>query len=167
MVKPKFLIAEENGNELAFNTEREAQAIDIGVDDIPLPYAAEDVQEALEQTLNYTGVSRFALLFAYNGQASNKWLELFQSISSDTSPYVCAEDGEIKALSVAVKNSTTATFTIYVNGVSVDTITLTAATQNSKSGLSLALATNDAISAKITSGSARDIILIAHIQVTN
>lgn len=141
-------------------------ASSIPVDDGLLPYEADDVQEALENQAQ-TGVSRYSLIYGYNGNASNKWLELFPSVPSDTSPFVVAEVGTIEALSVAVRNTSTATFTLYVNGISVDTISLTAATTNSKILTTpISLSINDEISAKITSGSANNIIFSVNIKVT-
>ena len=126
---------------------------------------SKDVNSAIIETLLAAGSSRFALIFGYNGNASNRYLELFASNPSNQTPYVVAELAEIASLSIAAKVSTTATVSIRVNGVEVDTITLTAQDSNTKTGLSYILAPGDKISAEITSGSVNDPMVSVNIKV--
>ena len=129
---------------------------------------AENAQDAIEEVFNNAPgtKARFAAVSAYKGVASNRFLEFFDSISSDKVPFVMAEPGEIKSLSVAVSVSTTATLTIFKNGISVETITITASKKATKTGLSISLAADDELSTKVTSGNMKDVISNIFIQVT-
>lgn len=115
------------------------------------------------------GQPRYIAVFGYNGNASSvQWLQLFSGIPSNTSPYVFAEASTIKTLSVSVSKSTTATFSVYKNGATLlDTLTLTAATANSKSGLGHEVNANDTLSVSISSGSAKDVIFETGVQVSS
>jgi len=118
------------------------------------------------QEVSGGGLSRYAAVCGYNGNASaTKYLEFHNSNPSDASPFVTAEQGTLKAISVAVKVATTATFTVYKNAVSVATLILTAQDVNSSSGLSELFAVNDKLSVALTSGSARDILFTTFIEV--
>lgn len=114
-----------------------------------------------------TGDPRYAIIMGYDGNAvAPKWIELFHSIASNESPFVVASASEINELSVAVSNTTTATFGLYKNGTTlVDTLTLTAGKIATKVGLSYAFAANDTISVKIASGSAKNIVYTIFIRV--
>ena len=115
-------------------------------------FIAEDVQTAIEEVSNkVSGKPRAIVAFAYNGTANTgKWLETFASIPSDQVPYVAAEPSVVKALSLVNNGSTTATVTLYRNGVSVQTLSLTAQTYNIVSGLSISLAAGQSLSAQVT-----------------
>lgn len=126
---------------------------------------SENVNDAIIESLLVAGSSRFALLFGYNGNASNRYLELFASNPSNQTPFVVAETAEIASLSFAAKVSTTATATIYVNGSVVDTISLTAQQTNYESGLSWPLSPGDYISVQVTSGSVSDPMVAVNIKV--
>jgi len=127
---------------------------------------SDNVQDAIEEIdAKITGKPRFIMNFGYNGNASNKWLEINHSIPSNTSPYVAAEDSKIKAISISVRTSTTATASIYLNGVVVTTISLTSSQTNFAAGLSIVVLQGDEISVKITSGSASEPIVFVSLEV--
>ena len=126
-------------------------------------YTSDNTQEAIEETKFNAGVSQYAVIFAYNGVGANKFLELFSSISSDTSPFVIVNAGQITGLSVSVKVATTATYTVYVNGISVDTLTITAETIGFEGDLTHSVSAGDYVSVKITDGSAQDSIFSCNI----
>lgn len=129
-------------------------------------FAADDVQEAIEEIdSKVTGKPRAIITYSYNGNASNRWLELAHSIPSDGSPYVAPEDSRIKALSVAVRASTTATATVYINAVAVTTLTITAGTSATVSGLSYNVFVDDEVSVKVTSGSMNEPIFTVSLEV--
>lgn len=129
-------------------------------------YTADNVQEAIEETKTTAGQARYALLFGYNGNASNRWLELFQSNPSETTPYVVAENSEVVAMSLSNTNtSATATVTLYKNGVLLDTLSVTSAQTAYESGLSWSLSPGDELSAKVTSGSLSSPMFSTNIKV--
>lgn len=127
-------------------------------------YTSTNTQDAIEETRFTAGVSSYAIIFSYNGVASDKFLQLFQAVASDASPYVVAETGQIKSLSISVKTSTTTTITIYVDAVAKDTVTITAGTLAVKTGLIIPVVSGSAVSAKVTDGSASDPILAVNIK---
>ena len=128
-------------------------------------YTASDVQEALEKTITASGASRLPVVFAYAGTASNRWLQLFDSIPSDQVPFVMSEAGTIKTLAIATNGTSTVTVTIYKNGVLLDTISTAGTAVNTKI-VTHSLTVNDELSAKVTAGSASKPIFYATIQVT-
>lgn len=126
---------------------------------------SNDVNAAIIETLLAAGSSRFALVFGYNGNASNRYLELFASNPSDQTPFVVAEVGQIASLSLACKTSTTATVSIRVNAIEVDTISVTAGTSATKAGLTHSLSPGDKISTYVSSGSMGDPMVSVNIKV--
>jgi len=129
-------------------------------------FTADDVQAAIEEVdAKITGKPRAIIIFGYNGNASNKWLELNHSISSDTSPYVAPETCKIKAVSMAAKVDTTATITVYVNGIAVDTLSMVSAQSASEKDLVHAVAIEDEISVKVTSGSMSEPIVTISLEI--
>lgn len=127
---------------------------------------SENVRDAIIETLLNAGSSRFAVIFGYNGNASStRYLEMFQSVPSSTSPFVVAEIGEIVSLSISTKNTATLTATVYVNAVAITTISLAAAASGYISGLTEFLNPGDVISAAVTSGSGQDPILSVNVKV--
>jgi hypothetical protein len=128
-------------------------------------FIKKTIPEVIEESALNAGSSRYAIIFAYNGSASNKWLEMFQSVSSEFSPFVVAEIGEVASLSISTKINTTATVTLYRNSISIDSITITSAKLGVKTGLSHSLAATDTLSAKVTSGSANDVVFVTNIKV--
>lgn len=129
-------------------------------------YASDNAADAIIETALNAGTSRFAVIFGSNGNVSNKWLELFQAVPSNTSPFVMSEVGIIASLAVSAKTATTATFEVYINGISVDSIILTSSQTNSKSGLTHSLSPNDTVSVKITTGSANDALVSVNVKAT-
>lgn len=128
-------------------------------------YVADNVQDAILETALNAGSSRYGVIFSSNGTASNKFLELFQSVASNDTPYVIAESGVIASLSASVKNDTTVTFSVRVNAVEVTTITINNGKLATVSGLSINIAQGDAISVFISSGSCRDPVVSVNIKV--
>lgn len=130
-------------------------------------FLAEDVQAAIEEVdSRVTGKPRAIVTMGYQGTAnSGRWLETFDSIASNDVPFITAESATIQAIALVNKNSNTGTITIYKNGVSVTTISLTAQTYNTVSGLTIALATGDSLSAQLTSGTLTAPMLYTSIQI--
>ena len=89
-------------------------------------FLSDNTQGAIEETSDTAGSSRYAVIFASSGNTSAKYLEIFPSVTSDTSPFVIAENSEITSLSISAKNSTTCTVEVYINGVSINSLSLTA-----------------------------------------
>jgi len=123
--------------------------------------------ETVKMEVNNTvGTSRHSAICGKTGNAGNgTYLEFFRAISSSDSPWVVAEEGEIKSLAASFKNNSTITFSVRVNGSEVDTLTVTSDNTGSKAGLSHYVDVNDEISVLVTSGSARDVIFFTSILV--
>lgn len=143
-------------------------AISVPFDNSTNGFTADEVQSAIEEARDTAPgqTARFAIIAGFKGNANTgKYLEVFQSVPSSSVPFVMAEPGDLKALSVAVKTSATATFTVYKNAVSLTTISLTAQTSNFVSGLNFALVAGDKLSYQVTAGAAQDVIFSTFIQV--
>lgn len=118
----------------------------------------DSVQEAIDSVgALITGKPRAFLIAGYNGNAStNKYLEYFSSVPSNTSPWIAAEPGRIKALSISARVNTTCTIELFINAVSVTSISLSSSQANTVTGLTIAFTTLDAFSCQVTSGSISD-----------
>ena len=118
-------------------------------------FSATDVQNAIEEvSALITGKPRAIIGFAYNGTANTgKYLETFASIPSNEVPFITAEPGKVKALSLVNSVSGTATVTLFKNGVSLQTISITAQMYNTIADLTHTIVTGDSLSAQVTSGS--------------
>ena len=65
------------------------------------------------------------VVFGYNGNAANKFLEVFATVPSDSTPFVIAEIGVIKAHGFSSNGADAATVTLYKNNVAVATLSKT------------------------------------------
>lgn len=108
-----------------------------------------ETQSAIEEAKNTAPgtAARYTAGFAYQGGASNHWLDN-HGLPSNTNPFIIAETSTLKAISVVVQNNkpTNATFTIYKNAISLTTITLTNQYKQYVSGLAFALVAGDELS---------------------
>ncbi len=119
-------------------------------------FISTNVQAAIEEAYQTAAnASRGPTVCGFDGSASSgRWLEFYANNPSDASPFIVAEPAELIALSiVTASTSATGTVTIYKNGVSIQTISLTAQKKNAISGLAHLLSTLDEISVQVTSGS--------------
>jgi hypothetical protein len=124
--------------------------------------ADEQVQIELSPSV---GVSRYACTCGKTSNVSSgQYLEFFRAIGSNETPFVIPEVSSLKAMSVSVSESTTCTFTVYKNAVLLDTITITADTLATESGLNWSLAVEDELSVALTSGSCKDPIFNIFVQ---
>ena len=123
--------------------------------------------EKLKAEVNNTvGTSRLNAACGKTGNAgTNTYLEFFRAISSADSPLIIAEAGELKSVSVSMKNSTTVTFSIQKNGSEIETLTVTSDKKGSKIGISEVLAVEDELSVVVSSGSGADVIFFLSILV--
>lgn len=129
-------------------------------------YIATDTQAAIEETATQSGQSRYAVIIGYNGNANSiKYLEVFSSNPSNTSPFIVSEPGTIESLGISASSSSTGTVTIYKNAVASGTVSLTAQTSNSTIITPVTVAAGDKISAAVTSGSASNPVLSVLIKV--
>lgn len=128
--------------------------------------ASTNVNDALIEVLNTAGRSRYALVYGYNGNSTPlRYLELFQNVASNVSPYIIPDTSTINYLSVSVQlNVVSSLFTVYKNGSAVTTITIT----NDKTAYytlptPINLVAGDAISVSHTSGDqCKNIIFTTH-----
>lgn len=117
-------------------------------------YMATDVQAAIEESQT-TAVekARYTLLAAYNATANNgRWLEWFQSVPTNENPYYPPRRSILTSLSLTVAGSSTTTITIYKNGVSATTISLTAQTATTVPSINIVYQPTDYLSVQVTSG---------------
>jgi len=130
-------------------------------------YIADEVQSAIEETRSTAGQARYVINYSYNGNASNRWLELFQSNPSNNTPFVVAEASSVVAMALSNSNDTaTATVTLYKNGVELDTLSVSSAQTAYETGISWPLVSGDELSAKVTSGSLQDPAFFPNIKVS-
>lgn len=161
-----FVAYDASGAVILF--DRTQQAEQTPFDNASNTFTATDVQAAIEEARDTARgqASRYAVIFGLQGNKSNAWLNVFASIGSDSSPYVAAEPGEIKAMSVANKNSSgTTIYTLYKNGVAVDTLTRSGTQTAFEAGLTIPIVAGDELSAKITTGSSNDTVFAVTIKV--
>lgn len=126
-------------------------------------FTATDVETAIYEAANLgADASRGGVIGSFDGTASTgRWLEFSANNPSDLNPFIIAEPGQIRSISLVTSAvSATGTVTIFKNGVSIETIALAAAKKSAKTSLFLGLASLDELSMQVTSGS------IARPQVT-
>lgn len=118
-------------------------------------FTANETQTAIEEgTQNAANASRGPTICGFDGSASTgRWLEFFSNNPSNNNPFVLAEPAQLIALSVSASANSTGTVTVYKNGVSVQTISLTANRKNRVKDLAINFTDLDEISAQVTSGS--------------
>lgn len=116
---------------------------------------AVEVQAALEEIYNLAkNASRGAIGCGFDGSASTgRWLEFFANNPSDNSPFVVPEPSILRAISASSTSNATCVITVFKNGVSVATLTFTAAQVARNKTLSVSLTDLDEISIQVTSGS--------------
>lgn len=147
---------------------RTQEAIQTPFDNATNSFTATDVQAAIEEARDTARgqASRYAVVFGLQGNKSNAWLNMFSSIDSQSSPFVAAEPGEVRAMAVSNTNAAgTTEYTVYKNGVLLDVLTRTGTLTAYESGLSWPVAAGDTFSVKITSGSSVDTAFALTIKV--
>lgn len=118
-------------------------------------FTSRNTQEAIEEAkITAPGTAGpYAAISGFDGNATTgRWLEFLTNIASNVSGHVIPEAASIKYLSVAAQTNTTCTFTIYKNGISLETLTLTAQRKNNKISLNHVLIALDELSVQVTSG---------------
>lgn len=118
-------------------------------------FTATETQAAIEEAkLVASNASRGPTVCGFDGNASNgRWLEFYSNNPSNNNPFIVSEPSELVALSVSASANATGTVTVFKNGISLTTISLSAARKNRIKGLALSLTDLDEISVQITSGS--------------
>lgn len=119
-------------------------------------FISKTVQDAIEEAKATAlgTASRAYTICGFDGNAStNRWLEFYSNNPSNNSPLIVAEAGFIKAISASITANSTITFTLYKNGIAVETLTITAARKNNKKNLNITLNELDELSVQVTSGS--------------
>jgi hypothetical protein len=118
-------------------------------------FTSENAQGAIEEASVLGGLaSRGPTTCGFDGTGSSgRWLEFFSNNPSNNSPFIVAEPCQLIAVSLSASSNSTGTITIYKNGVSTQTITLTASRKNRVSSLAINFTDLDEISAQVTSGS--------------
>lgn len=121
----------------------------------PSGIISENVQEAIEEVkATAPGTSsRYAATSGFEGTATNgRWLEFQTNVASNVSGHVISEAAILKSMSVAVQNAATCTFTIYKNGVILESLSLISQRKNIKIELTHSLDPLDELSVEVTSG---------------
>lgn len=117
-------------------------------------FTASTTQTAIEEAKNsLLEKNRFCLQAGFDGGASSgRWLEFIGNVSSDAAPFIIPFSCALKEITVSCQGSTTATITIYKNGSSLTSISVSSNYKAKVSGLSLSLSSLDEISVKVSSG---------------
>jgi hypothetical protein len=118
-------------------------------------FDSDNVRDAIiEARYEAEGKARWVTLCAHDGTASSgRWLSFFANVASNITPFVVAEASTIKAISVGVQSNATATFTLFINGVAVETLQIAGQSANAKTGLNIPVASLGNLSAQVTAGS--------------
>lgn len=145
----KFAILESSGTEFNTPTEYLPNAQDIAFSQSG--WSATDMKEAVIES---KAASRSSVLCAHDGNSSaTRWLAFFPNNTSNSNPLVLAKSCTISELSVSVSASATSTFTLYKNGSSVATISLSAQKKNNNTFSPVSCVAGDTLSVAHTSGS--------------
>lgn len=146
------LASEQDGTELGDEVEVPLDADQVYFTDPN--YMADNVNDAIVETILKSGAARTPFGFFYDANAnSGRWLEVSKGVSSQTSPFVIAQNGLIKNITLSVKNNATATVSIYRNGLVIDTISLSSSQTAVESNLNIAVSQGDTLAAQVTAGS--------------
>jgi hypothetical protein len=118
-------------------------------------FVSTESQAAIEEARNEgQDASRGPTICSFDGNAATgRWLEFAANNPSNDNPYVVAEPGQIRALSISASANSTGTVQIKKNGTNITSISLSASRYASVTGLSLSLANLDLISSQVSSGS--------------
>lgn len=130
-------------------------SVSIPFDNTTNGFTATEAQSAIEEAYSLGAeTSRGPTIAGFDGTASSgRWLEFFANNPSNNSPFIVAEDSRIIAVSISASSNSTGTVTIYKNGSSVTTLSLSASRKNAASALSIDFTSLDELSLRVTSGS--------------
>lgn len=118
-------------------------------------FTSTEAQSAIEEAKNTASdASRGPTLCGFDGNAATgRWLEFYANNPSNGNPFIIAEPVELVAVSVSASTNSTGVITIFKNGVSLQTISLSASRKNRIKGLLHSLTDLDELSVQVTSGS--------------
>jgi len=117
-------------------------------------FTSDNVQDAIIESIGRSGAARTPFGFYYDANASSgRWLEVNKGVPSNTSPHVMAEDGKLASATISVKNNTTCTAEVFLNGVSIITLTLLNSQTAAINNINITVSQLDELSVQITSGS--------------
>lgn len=132
------------------------------------PFISDNVQDAIEETLQLAGSSRYTVTLGKQGNVSNAYLDRWNQIGSDNVPFVVPEGGSIRSASIAISTAAEAggeIVTVYKNGISIFTLTILAGEFTAaNSSLNILVATLDEISAQVTTGAMTNPVMAIFIQ---
>lgn len=154
MPTPRYCvtIVEIDGTELEFAEELALDGDNVFFTDGT--FASDNVQDAIVESIGRSGAARTPFGFYYDANASNgRWLEVNKGVPSNTSPHVMAEDGKLVSATISVKNNATCTAEVFLNGVSIITLTLSSSQTAAINNLNIDVDQLDELSVQITSGS--------------
>ena len=96
------------------------------VDGTPVvpPMVSENARDGIIEARDYAEgtAAGYIITCAKSSNASNTYLEFFDSISSDQNPFVFIETNRITGFSVSTKTASTCEYDILINGVSIYTV---------------------------------------------
>lgn len=128
-------------------------ASDIFFDNSENGFQATNLQEAVEEAKTPV-IARTSIIFGFDGNASSgRWLELNTNAASNVSGFIVPLSGKIKDLSISCQSNSTSIATIYKNGNSVTSISLSNSRKGIVNNLNIDLLPLDELSVKISSGS--------------
>jgi hypothetical protein len=165
-----LLLISFHANAGVFLFDRTQQAAGVPYDNSVslFPSNPTDVQAAIEASRLYADtVSRYTINAGFDGTASTgRWLEFHSNVASNATGHAPPRNASLKELSFVCSASSTSTLTVFKNGVSLTTISITAQKKSNVTGLSLALVPTDELSVQTTSGSCAKPILYLFIVFT-
>lgn len=118
-------------------------------------FTSTETQSAVEEAKQLAAnSSRGPTICGFDGNGSTgRWLEFFANNPSNNNPFIIAENNELIAVSICASTNSTGTVSIFKNGVSIQTISLSASRKNAVTGLTHSLVSLDELSLQVTSGS--------------
>lgn len=121
-------------------------------------FISDRVQPAIEELIGVIdSKSGYVIPCGYRARAgSGTWLQFFEGIASGSVPHVAAENGIIRAISAAILSTSTVTFTVYINGAAVETLSIVSGRKAVKNNLAINLSSLSELSVRVTSGSCKN-----------
>lgn len=118
-------------------------------------FTSDRTQPAIEEAKQLGAhASRGPTVCGFDGTASTgRWLEFFSNNPSNNNPFILAEPAQLIAVSISAAANSTGTATIFKNGISIQTISLSASRKQRISNLTQLFTDLDELSVEITSGS--------------
>ena len=132
-----------------------AQALPFDGSDALPPFTAENAKDGIiEARDNASGTAAgYVILSGKASNISNGYLEFFDSLSSDTNPFIFNVDNKLVGFSVSTKTSSICDYEIRIDGITIYTLSQNGLSAN-VGGLDITALAGAGLSVYVTNGTA-------------